>query len=72
MLDKSGHKPRKMWAYKGSKFYKRSMKSWIEKNGIEIYSKNNIGKSVVAEKSIRTLKNKGMWLQYPKISIPLN
>ena len=48
------------------------MKSWIEKNGIEIYSKNNIGKSVVAEKSIRTLKKKGIWIQYPKISIPLN
>ena len=72
MLDKSGHKPSKMWADKGSKFYKRSMKSWIEKNGIEIYSKNNKGKSVVADKCIRTLKNKSMWLQYQKISILLN
>ena len=34
------------------------MKSWLEKNDIEIYSTNNDGKSVVAEKFIRTLKNK--------------
>ena len=34
------------------------MKSWIEKNDIEIYSMHNEGKPVVAERSIRTLKNK--------------
>ena len=34
------------------------MKSWSEKNNVEIYSTHNEGKSVVAERFIRTLKNK--------------
>ena len=36
----------------------RSMKSWLEKNDIEMYSTYNEGKSVVAERFIRTIKNK--------------
>ena len=34
------------------------MKSWLEKHNIEMYSTYNEGKSVVAERFIRTLKNK--------------
>ena len=34
------------------------MKSWIEKNVIEMCSTYNEGKSVIAERFIRTLKNK--------------
>ena len=34
------------------------MKSWLEKNDIETYSTHNEGKSVVAERFIRTIKNK--------------
>ena len=34
------------------------MTSWLEKNDIEMYSMYNEGKSVVAERFIRTLKNK--------------
>ena len=35
------------------------MKSWLEKNDIiETYSTHNEGKSIVAERSIRILKNK--------------
>ena len=34
------------------------MKSWLEKNDIEIDSTNNEGKSVVAERFIKTLKNR--------------
>ena len=34
------------------------MKSWLEKNDIEIYSAHNEAKSVVAERFIRTLKAK--------------
>ena len=34
------------------------MKSWLEKNGIKMYSMHNEGKSVIAERLIRTLKNK--------------
>ena len=36
----------------------RSMKSWLEENNTEMYSTHNEGESVVAEKFIRTLKNK--------------
>ena len=34
------------------------MKSWLDKNDIEIYSTHNEGKSVVAERFNRALKNK--------------
>ena len=34
------------------------MKSWLEKNDIEMYSTHNEEKSVVAERFIRTIKNK--------------
>ena len=34
------------------------MKSWFEETIIEIYSTHNEGKTVVAERFIRTLKNK--------------
>ena len=33
------------------------MKSWLEKNDIEIYSTNNEEKCVISERFIRTLKN---------------
>ena len=34
------------------------MKSWLEKNDIEMYSTHNERKSVVAERFIRTIKNR--------------
>ena len=43
---------------KGNRFYSRSMKSWLQDNDIETYSKHSKEKSVVAERFIRTLKNK--------------
>ena len=42
----------------GSKFYNNYFKDFFKINNIEIYSIYNGGKSVVAEKFIRTLKNK--------------
>ena len=33
------------------------MKSWLEKNDIEVYSTHSEGKSIIAERFIRTLKN---------------
>ena len=58
ILDDSKRKPHKKWIDKDSEFYNRSLKSWLEKNYIEMFSTHNEGKSVVTEKSIRTLKNK--------------
>ena len=34
------------------------MKSWLEDNKVEVHSIQNKGESVVAERFIRTLKNK--------------
>ena len=58
ILNKSNRKPNKIWVDKGGEFYKRSMKSWLEKNYIEMYSTHNERKYVVAERFIRTKKNK--------------
>ena len=58
ILDESKRKRNKIWVDKGRKFYNRSMKSWLEKSAIEMYSTCNEGKSVIAERFIRTLKNK--------------
>ena len=37
ILDDSKRKPNKICVDKGSEFYNRSMKLWLEKNGIEMY-----------------------------------
>ena len=58
IVKESNRKPNKIWVDKGSEFYNRSMKSWLEKNDTEMYSTHNEGKSVIAERYIRTLKNK--------------
>ena len=58
ILKKSNRKPNKIWVDKGSEFYNRLMKSWLEKNDIEMYSTHNEGKPVFAERFIRTIKNK--------------
>ena len=47
-----------MWIDKGSEFYNRSLKSWLQDESMVIYSIYNEGKSVVAERFIRTLKTK--------------
>ena len=45
-----GCKPSEIWVEKGSEFYNRSMKSWLQNNDIDLYSTHNEGKSVVAER----------------------
>ena len=58
ILNKSNRKPKKIWVDKVNDFDNRSMKSWLEKDDIEMYSTHNEGNSVVAERFIRTIKNK--------------
>ena len=60
ILGNSKRKPNKIWLEKGSEFYNRSMKSWLQDNDTEMYLTHNEGKSVVAERFIRTLKNKSI------------
>ena len=43
---------------KGSEFFNNSFKKWLKDNEIEMYSTYNERKSVIAERFIRTLKNK--------------
>ena len=51
-------KPNKIWVDQGSEFYNQSFKDFLKMNNIEMYSTFNEGKSVVAERVIRTLNNK--------------
>ena len=44
--------------FKGSEFYDRSIKSWLQDKYIEIYSTINEGKSVVAERFISLKEQK--------------
>ena len=53
-----GRKPNKIWVDQGSEFYNKSFKDFLKINKIEMYSAYNKGKSVVAERFIRTLKKK--------------
>ena len=50
-------KPNKIWVDQGSEFYNKSFKDSLKINNIELYSTYNEGKSVVAERFIRTLQN---------------
>ena len=58
ILDDSNRKPDKIWVDKSSEFYNNFFKKWLKDNDIEMYSIHNEGKSVVAERFIRTLKTK--------------
>ena len=58
IISEGRRKPNKIWFDKGSEFYNNSFKKWLKDNGIEMYSIHNEGKSVHAERFIRTLKNK--------------
>ena len=53
-----GRKPNRIWVDQGSEFYNNSFKDFLKTNNIKMYSSYNEEKSVVAERFIRTLKNK--------------
>ena len=58
IIKQSNRKPSKIWVDQGSEFYNRDFTKWLSDNNIIMYSTYNEGKSVVAERFIRTLKNK--------------
>ena len=58
ILDDSKRQPNKIWVDKGSEFYNNTFQKWLQDNDVVMYSTNNEGKSVIAERFIRTLKNK--------------
>ena len=58
ILDKAARTPNKIWVNKGSEFYNNSFKIRLKENDIAMYSTHNEGKSVIAERFIRTLRTK--------------
>ena len=57
-INSEGRKLNKIWVDQGKEFYNNSFKDFLEINNIEMHSICNEGKSVVATRFIRTLKNK--------------
>ena len=57
VLNEPGRKQNKVCVNKGSEFYKRSMRSWLQDNDIEMYAIYNERKSVIAERFMKTSKN---------------
>ena len=58
ILKKSNRKPNKIWLDKGGEFYNNSFKKWLQDSNIAMYSTYNERKFVIAERFIRTIKNK--------------
>ena len=58
ILNNSKRKTNKIWTDHSREFYNTHSKTWLKDNNIEMYSTHNEGKSVVAERFIRTLENK--------------
>ena len=58
IIKQSNRKPNKIWIDQGGEFYNNVFKKWLSDNDVIMYSRYNEGKSVVAERFIRTLKNK--------------
>ena len=62
IIKQSNRKPTKIWVDQGGEFYNGEFynnvfEKWLSDNDINMYSTYNEGKSVVAERFIRTLKN---------------
>ena len=72
VLDESNRKQNKIWVNEGSELYNKSIKSWLEKNDLEMYSTHNEGKSVVAERFIRLKKNYKYMISVSKMFILIN
>ena len=58
IIKQSNRKPNKIWVDQGGEFYNNVFEKWLSDNDINMYSTCIEGKSVVAERFIRTLKNK--------------
>ena len=54
----NSRKPNKIWVDHGSEFYNNVFEKRLSDNDINMYRRYNEGKSVVAERFMRTLKNK--------------
>ena len=57
IVNKSNRKPNKLWVDQGREFYDKLVQEWLDNNTL-MYSTHNEGKSVIAERFIKTLKAK--------------
>ena len=71
---KKTRKPNKTWVDKGSEFFNRSMKLFLQNNNIEVYSTHNEAISVIAERFIWTwkIKSYNTWLRFQKLIVNNN
>ena len=58
IIKQYNRKPNKIWVDQGGEFYNNIFKKWLSDNDIIMYSRYYEGKSVVAERFIKTLKSK--------------
>ena len=56
IVNVSNRKPNKLWVHQGREFYNKLIQKWLDNNNILMYSTHNKGKSVIAEKFIKTFK----------------
>ena len=56
--DKLKRKPNKIWIDQDSESYNNSFKNLLKENNIEMHSTYNEGNSGLAERFLKTLKNK--------------
>ena len=53
IVKESNHNTNKIWVDKGSGFYNRSMKPWLQDNKIIIYSRHKEQKPIVTDHSVK-------------------
>ena len=56
VVNECNHKPNKLWLDQGREFYKKLMQEWLDNNNIYMYYMHSEGRSVIAERLIKTLK----------------
>ena len=58
IINESNRKPDNLWVDQRKGFYNKLMQEWLDDNDILMYSTHNKGKSVIAERIIKTFKAK--------------
>lgn len=58
IITTAGRKPKKIWSDRGTEFYNATVTRLLERNTIKLYSTHNEPKASIAERFIRTLRDK--------------
>ena len=56
IVNEPNRKPNKLWVDQEREFYNKIVQEWLDNNDILMYSTHNEGKSVFAERFVKTLK----------------